>query len=47
MSKMGFWQEVRNFLWTVSRLSYVQMEKFELVVECMNLGFNGEIRLEL
>ena len=31
----------------MSKVSYVYMEKFELVVECMNLGFHGEIRLEL
>lgn len=44
MGKAGLDQKVRNSLQTVSKVTYIQMEKFALVVECMNLEFSGEIR---
>lgn len=44
MGKAGLDQKARNSLQTVSKVTYIQMEKFAVVVECMNLEFGGEIR---
>lgn len=44
MCKMGFGKKVRNSVLGMSKLSYIQMEKLELIVEYGNLEFNGENR---